>query len=636
MAKTYDVTLYYSTGFNGFDIPDGPEILNQATKRNFPAVFKRQSRGLGSIKLAATYADVEDADYCSIGSDYYYILDVNMATNDTTATLTIKHDPITSMGGVAALNIIGGWLLRAHAKDDKPFSNTLPEDFVPRRPLKIISKTLVHKKEDETRQGYLTVVASSVDLTQTVQYAKKLVIQPKEGEDADATSDYMLYPELPPANTRTTTVTYGGSSYELPSISLFNLNGGGAGWVGPPVIEAMKAVRETGIENAISAMYVIPVRDVTMEYHTREGSTQRYATIKSIAGKSQTYKGDAYAYGQVKNRKALDLWNTYTIIAIASNDAATFDAAELYSGGTQPDFVVDIDPSPNGSATMRPTYYQGKETLLSEHCVETMPWLAAGYAYEGGSGSLLTMANANRNIGFAKRLGMNSMDSMAGNAKSQMISTAVDIAGGLVGAGSQVPGAVHSAEWGAMDFNDFGGEVNYNRMLRGQGSVLGAIGGAVTGTINGLVNYGNRVNQYELGVDRVVQQTAQTVNNQLFDATKAANVVAPDIQYPVQVNGAAYFGGTFALIHIGLDPADLADFDARLTANGQKTDEPYYAGCMTDRTAFNCVQFDRIQLGNAVSMSLRRAAEEVLMRGVRIWHKLADKADYTNNPRRTT
>ena len=63
MPKSYAVRLYISTGFNKGNIPSSPSVLETAPHYDVDAVFERQNRNNGSIRIKAQWDDIKDADY---------------------------------------------------------------------------------------------------------------------------------------------------------------------------------------------------------------------------------------------------------------------------------------------------------------------------------------------------------------------------------------------------------------------------------------------------------------------------------------------------------------------------------------------------------------------------------------------
>ena len=105
---SYNVTVYRNTGFNVRNIPASAAVLNAIQdKVTVPAVEVMQERFLSNIRVSASWAQVKDADYCSVGGFYYFVNNVAMLATDV-AELSLSTDGLTSIGGVSNVTVLDG------------------------------------------------------------------------------------------------------------------------------------------------------------------------------------------------------------------------------------------------------------------------------------------------------------------------------------------------------------------------------------------------------------------------------------------------------------------------------------------------------------------------------------------------
>ncbi|MBD5231657.1 MAG: hypothetical protein HDS66_05855 [Bacteroidales bacterium] len=637
MGKLYDVTIYYETGFNMGNIPDGPAVLQLAESKSFRAVFLRQNKYLGSVDLQGVFDDFENADYCQVGNAYYFITSVE-AVGGNTVRISLQIDAINTIGGVSNLKVISGWLSRAHPRTDTPFGNIMKEPWAPMHPLVVKWKKVYNAKDPTKPDVDSTVTVSTVDLWNMGQYASKLIQQAADTEAAED-ADFMLIPQLPPTPDNPTefqisdpAATGGVYHYNLPNMVCY---------LGDSTIQtkdgknALEMVRSIGIESAIVAMYKIPAGRFDLQI--RQGEL---TTLDWIRSKPQQLDGPNPIYGEPANAKASCLHNTISIASIAGGDSQTFDTADLYeSSGSNVRFLLNSDFSPNGSDYIRPLVFQGQLTEFTEQSVKGVSWVNSGYSFQGGSGGRLTLATYARNSTLSQQIQSKALDkidiSMSQTKRNGIVDTVQGVVGGIADIGLSiaapfVPTVSHS--WGGGK----GMKTTYSSGGNPLDVASGVIGGVnrIVDSIQGGVDAYDDYKKQQIERANAVTQFNMDMTSAMWDAAKSAQIVAPEITFPVEPGLVGYFGNAFLICQVGLDDRDVAMFDKFLTANGYATSEQYYDGCMTDRTKFNFVQFSDVQLDASAPMTMRMMAEDILRSGVRIWHKLATTADYDSNPRR--
>lgn len=609
MPKAYSVTLYYNTGFNRGNVPDSPALLATAQSKTYDAVWEWQDRYLGAIKIKADYDDVKEADYLKLGDSTYYVINSVQALAAPTILLNITMDPLTSIGGVSALNVLSGWVERAHVKDDKLFGNVTPEPWAPTGRLVVRNKHW-HETKDvpvlsdvaEKLGGAteLNVVVANVDLTETQYYATTLVNQ------AGSEPSSVTYPRRPPLpdgvgtryllpNADATGTQPPSYSYDIPLLQAYNLDDEG-------VRAGVSSIQDIGIRESITAMYTIPAACIGAIFFRGDGAQ----FITTLAGRIDF--GDTQiplAYKTVKNKKAIALFNQVVLQSQTSGDAQSYEAYEVYHEGDA-NFKVTIyaDPSPGGTLYCQPTYYSGAKTRTFERAVTGGPWLNAGYLFEGEQGGALTVANAKR----ANLRTAFDADIAAQALNDREARSALDLATGVFGA---VGGAVDTS--GPIPSVD----------------VLGGLSNVASQAVNYVFN------ARELDRQRTANQyhAAYTMGDNLFRSSVQANVKAPEIAYPIVVNAAAYMGNSFLAYQVTLNDNDLARFDAFLTRYGYAQDKAIEASDLTNRTNYNYIKTRDVHVKSASApRNMLELVEQMLDAGVRIWHVAPSPEAYDDNP----
>lgn len=631
MSSLHNVTLYYNTGYNTGNIPDSPSRLSAYTSKEFPAVFLRQDYGTSTIKLNATWEDVRGADYAAMtsaeGPTYWVIPEAPTMLTDRTAQVTLVLDPLTTVGGISKVSVVSGWAVRAHVTDDEIFENVLPEPWAPTQPLAIVDYRTIHA---ETGGEVWQICIATCDVSRGNEY--KADVWKASGEAAEGLE--IVVPKLPmpgdggeqPVDFKTSvsiSASRGSGTpdevyrYVLPNLYAFDLSN-------EQVVRGLNAIRGLGVESTVVAMYVIPKNDVdivptTVTYPGAEITTSGF--IKDLDGIGSKYSpGVPYRYGTVKNNKALALYNSYTVTSITSGDSNTFDAADLYAGGTSPEFVVQIDPSPTGTAYCSPTFYEGQPTHRLEQAVAGLPWLSAGFSYQGASGGDLGVLNARRkNVNIDYNRGIDVQQNTLAQV-SNITNGVIDLTNNVVGAISRTSIA------GMLPAGPSIGAVGNDRGL------VGNITGALGAVANTAIEEGRLLNER----DRIKTNAAYQMGDNLFTASAAANIAAPEITFPVTVNAAAYYGNGFAISHVGLRENDLQRFDDFLSAYGYARDTKLVASMLSNRQKHNYIKTSGCQVSvEGAPQWLVSLINAMFDAGVQIWHVKPSMEALYDNPVRS-
>lgn len=601
MPEAYPIEVYFYTGFDKANVPAEASILDGAVKKSYDAVFMFQSRNLSTIRLKAEWSEIKDANYVKLSPTngdlpVYYVVTGVVMKSAMTAELSLLTDPLLSCGGLSKISVLGGWCSRAHAglSGDGLFANIIDEPWSPSNQLRIVDDpVLIH---DTTSEDIMTMVGATIDLYDMLDYSSTVL------STGDEALPSVTIPTLKTLDSKHyTTLSMLDHSYKLPGIGIW--------WMGITspnnfIPQAIAATRQIGVDSALTSAYVLGREDIDFVTYEPTGSdpVEKNYPYVSITGKTRIYPSKLpYAYATVKNKKVFAVFNVYTIISSASGNSAEFKAEELYSGGSEPNLRVVIDPAPSGTAYCQPTYYEGKPVQRLEHAIAGLPWLNAGMQMEGASGAGLITVNAQRKNSQVK---MNAIYQQESANQQAMTDTAQNLLGGVTSAFGAVTSPTPS----------------------------GLMGG-IAGVIGGAINQENITEQFRIGTESRVENTRWTMGDNKFSSNVASAVVAPEIKFPVSVNNAAYFGNSFIIYHVGLSVNDIKRLDDFFTAYGYAQDKPMDKALMQNRTKFNYIKTSGAHyMAATVSPSMLQALEDMTDAGVRIWHELPNAAAYDNNP----
>lgn len=627
MAKLYAATVYFGTHFDKGNIPDSPARLASFESKSFDSVSLLQDAGIEQVKLDAEFEELRGADYLQLSADgvsTYYVITgpAHMATPHT-AILPLLEDPLASAGGIGALTVVAGWAERAHVTDDTLFSNTLPEPWSPSQSLEIHDYKVFHTDSDE---GNVEIAIATCDISRGAEYKAKIWHASQSVDGEDVTGD-VIAPEAPmpgfggtqPVPTEgfkttleITAVRDGQTethSYTLPGLFAFDLTN-------DTVRLGINAIRNIGIDSNIQAMYVIPKQDVTTtpapDVIYPGGEAKTVGMISKISGNSAQYAtGMPYKYADVKNNKVFSLFNSYTITSITSGDSNTFDAKDLYAGGSAPDLVVQTDPSPTGTVYCSPTYFEGKKTHRLEQAVAGLPWLNASFTYTQGSGGGIGMMNARRKN--------QSVDYNRDIAKDQNSLAQVNNAVNTVG-------SIANRVTGFLSADASAGITGYQAKAV---STMVGIGTDIAGGItrgDGLY-LDRKLTDYNANMQ---------MGDNLFSASVAQNVAAPEMAFPISVNAAAYYGNGFAVSHNTMRAPDVQRLDDFLSAYGYARDTKFIASMLSSRANHNYIKTSGAMVTAPGQPRWRLdAIGRMFDSGVRIWHVVPSQASLTDNPVRS-
>lgn len=576
---TYEVTCYYNTGFDRNNIPSSPTILENATKKTFPSVWKLQDRGLTRVRLQANWEDVQNVDYCKIGNAYYTV--AGIAQYNNVSELSLESDPITTAGGISAFRILDGWVKRCSHESNTFMRNTLPVDFTPTAPLVIDGPVFLAKAD---YKNALTYIGSTVDLGASDDIATTY---------ADAATDQSVtVPSVPKVPEETQIELFYQNDdvpeswnvplyQKLPNMGLYSLyttDLEGNRIVNDKVDDGLRVVRGLNAENSITACYMLP------NYYGGPRSPDASGLVRDMVGFFHLEKPTElpYRYGSYKpkNNRVYACNNSYTVMSIASGESRTFEAQELYSGGAEPDFFIYADPSPTGVPYCQPSYYEGRVTAIFEQAIKGATWLSTPITYEGSSGWINTLIQS--------------------NFRQQDID--------------------RSAERGVADYflnwisSALSVPMNYNgNNLPGSNDAFGPV--------SGLVNFYRKGEDYE----------RQSFRNR-FNLQSSVKMVAPSVAFARGAEIQGYVGNGFIVYRTRLSEQDMERLDNEFTMYGEPDNRKLKQSDLNSHVHFNYVEADNVSVTGNISIALRNAISEKFTAGIRLWHELPNTSAMTNNP----
>ena len=335
---SYNCTLFKNTGFNAVNIPDSPALLaSVGSPVTVPALEILQERFLSSIRVKATWATVEDVDYCKVG-DFYYMVDGVHMLNGDTAELALLPDFITSAGGPGALTFIDGLTERVHVSNDTYGKyNEYDELMAPAEPLHLDKYTIV------PGDTFTDLIESTVELSAVGASQDALTY-------TDTVSgETVTVPQNVPI-TAPTDFTIGGSSV-TGFTAIFN-------GTDATIKEGVQRARSLGAESAIIAHYKLPTA-----YGTPSGSLGWFGQID---GKDISQSINLpFRYGSYTPNNLKVLYSDFTkygLLSVAGNKVE-FDPADIYDGGTSPTLRIVTDPRADGKPYFRYKTYLGDNSL---------------------------------------------------------------------------------------------------------------------------------------------------------------------------------------------------------------------------------------------------------------------------------
>lgn len=382
---TYDVVCYYNTGFNLYNIPSSPGVLELATKKVFPSVWKLQDKGLTEVKLQASWEDIRNVDYVKIGDGCYTVQ--NIAMSNGVAILTLRQDSINTAGGTAGFNIVDGWIERAHSSTDGLFTNILDEPWVPREILKLdgpyqitdVYRTSIGNTyigASVTLEDIPTVALEFTNAASDPVVAVPSIPAVVNGTSCKLFSDKEYDPEQPPIPEN----WFKDMEQVLPNMRLYLL-----GKAYNYVHQGVAFVRALGLTDTITASYIVPDYYARPYVETVEdtGVDVLASRLKLLPASQLPFEYGTY---KPKNKKVFSMYNTYNVISTATSDKGVYEGRNIYNKKSSPEFYVYCDPSPEGKPYCQPSYYESSPTMLFQNSISGATWFSSPFKFSMAEG----------------------------------------------------------------------------------------------------------------------------------------------------------------------------------------------------------------------------------------------------------
>lgn len=591
MGQEYNLKLFYETGFDRYNRPDSLGRLDGATMKVFASPYLRQDKFIQSIKIDASFTEVEGADYAVIGSSPFFVTGVVMIA-DHTAQVSLEYDEICAVG-VSNIQVVGGWVKRRHVAVDTPFTNDINEPFQPREHLQI---------DEGVEVGFTgtneTVVASTLSL---------------RNKDLEAARTYMdnsqnltvTVPDVSPVPYETVCVIPSLEAdvtreYKLPMTLLFrNL----FGVTNVDIQSGIGALRALGLENAITASYLIPID----AFNSSSGSTEYLNEVERMIGLSKEEdSGLDFVFGSYKNKKVyMGQYTHYTIANIATGNQADFMPEDIYFNENSMKVTIYADPCPTGKPFCRPKHFRKNKQALWMASIAGAPWLNAPIRFEEGEIS-----------GFSKHMKQVTYTNEMINASLEIaeLQAGLSLLGGSVG---NITDGSNGVGWGTT-----GAGVGFVQGFNPSGVLTGGLKSVASLGMNSIGMFANR----DISAEMARLQKNRNIQSVI-------DLARPEIIFPMSDNMAAYYGHKFIVYRTRMTNSDMARFDKFLTMYGYAVDEPFTGDALTCRQKFNYITLQDAQIKiPGFGVSIRERVTATLAAGVRIWHKLPAPEDYNDNP----
>lgn len=615
----YTVKLFYNSGFDSVNLPDSPQLLNLVAEvKTFPSLQILQDKFLTIVRIKAKYQEIEGADFCQIGETYYSIEGYSML-NTQTVQLSLLMDAFTTGGGIPAMTIESGWLIRAHEKDSIDLcSNTLPEPFSPQEPLRL---EFLGRIGDVSGSGSMTVIQSTINVAQLAN-KERLEALSFTSEDA---SDSCIIPKLSRILTDTTVkmsiLNSSGSGFtnystELPGSTLYVVRKtGDVDTKYDNIRDGISNARSIGVESAITAQYNIP-----LDYLDEENTdvSPGFWQIGDITSTGITYSADATnlagrytwdvgASQSVKNY--VGEFNKYILVSICSGSKVEMLPEDLYKLGEQaPTVAISSDLRSEGKPYAYFTYFRNLANNNLLFACEGLKWQTQPLLYSERSGSMLDRYNF-QSSQYIKDFTRNS------NVGGNILNSVSSIVNGGIG------GFTGNKNFSSFAFNLGGGAVSPS-MAESMGM------SAATGAANALGSIpGVFYNSIASG-----EAYRQQKNKEIFNFEAVHQYVAPSVEFPRSEGIRDFVGNGFLLFRYRLSPRDRERYSLFLSMYGNAVSKVAEKSDFTNKTKFNFVQSDDLHITfTGKSKVINENASEQLRSGVRVWHILPSYSAYTSN-----
>lgn len=622
----FSCTMYMNTGFNSINIPDSPELLaNSASTILSGSAYDMnivQDRFLASIRVKATWNQIQNCDYVKVDDFFYSVNGIQMLSTQV-AQLQLVPDFILSAGGVKnpKFSILDGITERQTVKDDS-WGKYIDEDPLtsPQQPL-LVDTTWYTMDNDN----------GSVFLETTIDLAEQFISKDGTTYTDPDSGDSVTVPSTHYSRKKTSFGFSDSSNVVSNGTRVYKVNdenaSGDNNTAASTINGGLAQIRALGIENgSVINQWRVPdlFCDSTVTYGTitrvEEGGVQTHVTdpyIETIKGKGGHITTNlSSSYGSPSNNRTLyGQYNKYGIIT-ASGDSCEFNPEEIMSSSGSPEVSYRADPRPHGKPYYRFTSVDGN-TEFWRNCIAGEEWEDVPLVYQGASGSSLNRLNysnsrkvADSDYGYSKRQAELGIRQTEFNRNQDQLSAGISY------------------------------------VTSGINSISSALSGDLSGFVNGIGNtVQNGANIYSIGrnagmnIERQMNDLAHTVDrynidkaNELSQLYQQTQVYVPNVVFPFNASIIRDIKGNgFLLYKYRYRNSDLNRVDRLLTMYGYKEQESLSTSNFNRRKNFDYVQCSVITVTGKPKW-WNDGISAQLSAGVRIWHVSPTPKAYESNP----
>lgn len=585
---TYDITLYFATGYDTINIPVSPATLQNAARstKTYPGNYLVQNTDFTSITIADTFDNIKDADYCRIGTDRYYaVTGINMLS-DATAELTLQMDYILSMGGIYDNNFryFGATATRITPLHPSTDYNYLSEPVSPAFPLDTTTQNAGFPAHGQDAN----LIGMTVDLEQLDNI--DIIDAVKFGSEQTEAGQVPALPTV----TNPTQIWHGQNYVLLPGEKLYSFT-----TPDTAQLKALRDIQSLGIADAIVDRYNLPSEWGTILTRSSTSETPEYWTrdIQTVEHSTTVNLPVINGYVPV-NAKVNALYAQIMIVSNISGDMHSYHWGEVETPGNHSTAGISAfaDPTPNGAPFCGPTYYNGAVQAGVMQKVKGARWYRPQLVMQGSSGSAIrSYEAANRQEDLQREWTWKMAD--YDRAKSDR-TTGMILGGALAG----------------------------TQFLTG--NVTGALR-----TAGGLVENINPMKWRDEKIQRGRDtETYLDRRNDIATATSMANnIFTPTYKSAEGDTLSLLFPNNFRILTATLSAADAQVLDRYLTKFGYAVPgEQITQSDLSRGRYFTYVQAGEIQFGDSPSAPryIRNGAIAQLLGGVRIWKRKPDVSLY--------
>lgn len=628
----YTVRLYLRTGFNAVNIPDSPALLEGGAFEwyNAPAIDIIQPYLLVYVSIRmpyATNAPVKYADYCRISSANeasWYAVDGYKYTSSDVCTLRLIPDMLNTAGGVGAITFSDGVAVRSHVDEalDWYGSYIEPDELLtPAYPLSVSGTWMYRKNSTQTT----TLVESTLDPVAMAATNRGATFD-------DGLGNEVTVPLVQSIDTPTSITLRDGynasNTYQTPGSAMYVRSSS--------IMSGVDKMRSLGVENAVTAQYMIPLSMCDIQQDTdgkvtRLGSQWKNAILSSVEDADIVNPLLKYARlepiaGQPVHNMRLQYseYTPYRILTAAGN-VAEYAPYEIWEGSdtvdTYPHLTMNTDPRPTGRPYFR--FQAWKRNAGSEASGDDeMPFFMNSVA--GEQWAQVPLVFSEKSGTWAERQNFRTRSQIVNQAlQSAELNQAMGVLSltGRVGSLDPAASGVQNALSGLT------GSLGI-QPTSGLGGLLGVAGQIATG-IAGAV----KATEWDMPALAREYGMRQRMELTSFATTQA--FVTPEIHFPLdpKLIRDVYGNGCF-VYRVCYDARDYYRIDRLLTMYGYKYTHALSSADFATRSLFNYVRAQGVHVStSSIPMWMRDGIAAQLEGGVRVWHVKPDPVTaYAYNP----